>query len=174
MITPLDDLETSRGENMPAYSIISEEPIDGYDLFGQAEALAAGNDLLDRLASAAGVPPLMEFFTMEPEEVDALFDLLALDASSFDSDEDGVAEPTSAVNAEELSQSDEAPPVIWFDAETGLVTVRALLQALQDQADPESPDDPPQALLLTDLREFETILNLLAAKGVRWHLGVDF
>ena len=119
---------------MPAYSIISEEPVDGYDLFGQAEALAAGNDLLDRLASAAGVPPLMDFFTMEPEEVDALFDILALDPTSDDPTEDGASEPTLA---EDLPDSVEAPPVIWFDPEAGLVTVRALRHALQDQAEPE-------------------------------------
>ena len=158
---------------MPAYSIISEEPVDGYDLFGEAEALAAGNDLLDRLAGAAGVPTLMDFFTMEPAEVDALFDLLALDPTHPDSTEDGTLEQTAAV-AEDLADPVEAPPVIWFDPDAGLRTVRALRQALQDQAEPESADDPPHATLLADLREFETILNLLAAKGIRWHPGVDF
>ena len=157
---------------MPAYSIISEAPIDGYDLFGQAEALAAGNDLLDRLAAEAGVPPLMEFFTMEPEEVDALFDLLALDPeTAADPPEAAASEPTGAEPHDEAA---EPPPLIWFPADVGLVTVRALIAAVTALPDPESPADPSSAALLTDLGEFESILQLLEGKGIGWHLGIDF
>ena len=152
----------------PAYSIISERPIRGYDLFGNGEAVALASDLLDRLAEAAEVRPLLDFFSMDPDEVDALFEGLNLA---------GEPEPTGPADAgDEVPTLEEAPPEEWFDADDGLATVRALIQAVQDLPTPEPPDpfNPPPEAILTDLREFETILDYLAAEGVRWHLSVDF
>ena len=153
---------------MPAYSIISERPIDGFDLFGKGEAVALASDLLDQFAEDAGVRPLLDFFSMDPAEVDALFDGLNLEAAP---------ELTDAPTPDaEIPTLEEAPLEEWFDPHEGLTTIRALIQAIEDQPTPEVPDpfDPHPEAVLADLREFETILDHLADEGVRWHLSVNF
>jgi len=79
---------------MPAYSIISERPIDGFDLFGKGEAVALASDLLDQLAEDAGVRPLMDFFSMDPAEVASLFDGLNLEP---DPEGTGAIEPDAEI-----------------------------------------------------------------------------
>ena len=132
---------------MPAYSIVTERPIDGYDQFVRGEAVALASDLLDRLAAGAGVRPLLDFFSMDPGEVDALFDGLNLQLPEAGEgpgmDADGAADP-----ADTSPLLEETPPEEWFESREGLATIRALIQALQDQP--------------------------LHADGVRWHLSVDF
>ena len=159
-----------------AYSIVSERPIDGFDLFVNGHSVAGASDLLERLATDAGVSTLMDFFSMEEEEVNALFDLLALDPNAAEGQAE--AEPTQAPAStlEDVPTLDEAPPEIWFEAQAGLTTVRALIQAIQDQLEPELPDpyEPTPEAILADLKEFEAVLNHLADEGIRWHLAVDF
>ncbi len=153
---------------MPAYSIISERPIDGFDLFGKGEAVALASDLLDQFAEDAGVRPLLDFFSMDPAEVDALFDGLNLEAAP---------ELTDAPTPDaEIPTLEEAPPEEWFEPHEGITTIRALIRAVEDQPTPEVPDpfDPPSDAILANLREFEIVLNHLEAAGVRWHLSVDF
>lgn len=163
---------------MPAYSIISERPIDGYDLFGRAEAMAQANDLLDRLAAAAGVPTLMDFFSMDPAEVDALFDELGLAAEGeADPDPDPAAGgiPAGPDPDDGVPALEDAPPEQWFAAADGLATVRALIASVEAIPAPAEPDpfDPDPAAVLADLHQFAAILGHLDTAGIRWHLSVD-
>ena len=100
-----------------AYYIVSERPIEGFDQFVDGVALAHANDLLDRLAADAGVKPLIDFFSMDPEEVDSLFSELGLDAEPEAADG-----PTPGG---EVLTLEEAPPEVWFDALEGLTTIQA-------------------------------------------------
>ena len=172
-------------EMSAAYFIVSETPIEGFDLFVNGKALAHASDWLDQLAEGAGVRPLMDYFSMDPEEVDALFDGLNLEPGPANGSlppEDGAALATADLDDpdDDFDPSDPtlepAPPEEWFTAEEGLTTVRALIQAVQDA--PTSavvdPFDPTPDAILADLREFESVLDHLATAEIRWHLSVDF
>ena len=171
---------------MPAYSIISETPIDGYDLFGRGEAIAQANDFLDRLATDAGVRPLMDFFSMDPAEVDSLFGELGLDPSVEAATGDLKGDPDLGLDRDDLPAPvdglptfEDAPPEEWFTAEEGLTTVRALISAVAAQPTPDptqTPDsfDPTPDEILADLGEFVAVLDHLQTAGIRWHLAVDF
>ncbi len=162
-------MPSDKGDRMSAaYYIVIERPIEGFDLFVDGKALAHANDLLDRLAADAGVKPLIDFFSMDPEEVDSLFSELGLDAEGTATDE---AEPDA-----DVPKLEEAPPEVWFYASEGLTTIQALIQAVQGLPAPEAPDpyEPAPDAILADLNQFKAVLDHLAAEGVRWHLMVDF
>lgn len=62
----------------------------------------------------------------------------------------------------------ESPREVWFSAEDGLKTVRALMLAVGDR-------NIEHALaIIDDLREFMNVLHVAGQNGVRWHLAVDF
>ena len=127
-----------------ALFIVAERELPGADL--QVNGKALGRHTLDRLARRLGVRPLMEFFSISPEEA----------ASEYEGD---LGELPGNLPAEQ-----------WFPSEEGLATVRTMLAYLEVH-----PNEVPgaQAALMDDLRQFETVLSLLAAAGVRWHLAVD-
>lgn len=154
-----------------AYFIVSERPVDGYDLFGLdggGRALAHANDLLDRLAAGAGVRALMDFFSADPGELDGLLGLAGIDAGEVG---DGSADPDDG-----LPTLDGPPAEEWFAASDGLATVRALIDAVAALPPPAAVDpfEPSADAIAADLHGFESILDRLDAEGVRWHLSVDF
>ena len=158
-----------------AYSIVSERPIDGFDLFVRGEAVAGASDHLERLAAAAGVRTLMDFFSMEKAEVDALFELLSLDPNAAEGEEETQATEPPSPAGDEVPTLDEAPPEIWFEARDGLATVHALIEAISNQPTPEhDPYEPTPEAILDDLKKFAAVLDHLATEGIRWHLAVDF
>jgi len=128
-----------------AFFIVPEREVPGLETFVNGKALARAEDL-DQVAEAAGVRPLMDFFSEDPEEVWALL-----------SDE-GSEPPAEGFAPQE-----------WFPAEEGLATVRSLIAHLE--TDPSAA--PDAAALVEDLREFDRVLGGLAAESVRWHLAVD-
>jgi hypothetical protein len=129
-----------------ALFIVPEREIPGLDVFVNGKALGHSKEL-DRLAERAGVSPLMEFFSENPES-----------AAAFCEDAGGDP-PEEGFPAEE-----------WFPAEDGLTTVRGLLSYLE--ANPTEVRD--SSALIEDLKEFESVLSRLASEGVGWHLAVDF
>ena len=159
-----------------AYSIVSERPIDGFDLFVHGEAVAGASDRLERLAADAGVRTLMDFFSMEEAEVDALFDLLVLDPDAAEGEAELRSPEPPSSTEDEVPTLDETPPAVWFEARDGLVTVHALIEAIHNQPTPETPDsyEPTPEAILDDLKKFAAVLGHLADEGIRWHLAVDF
>jgi hypothetical protein len=134
-----------------ALFIVPEHEVEGLDTFVDGKALAHVKDL-DGLAHAAGVRPLMDFFS-ETEG-----DLLGVFGEEGD---DGELH---------LPEGMEVPETAWFDAATGLETVRGLLRYLAAH-----PDAIPRSRsVVEDLRGFEEVLSGLDKAGVRWHLSVDF
>lgn len=133
-----------------ALFIAPERDVAGLDTFVDGKALAHARDL-DGLARAAGVRPLMEFFSQSPD------DLLSFLGEEGD---DGELH---------LPEGFTAPPEEWFDAAAGLESVRGLLGHLA--AHPEGVRSLDR--VIEDLRQFEEVLAALAREGVRWHLGVD-
>lgn len=87
---------------MPALYIVTEKEIPGFDPYVNGKALSKASDELDLLALAANVRPLMNFFSISPDDAAAILD---------------------EAGDEELLITAEQ----WFSPEEGLVTVRALL-----------------------------------------------
>jgi hypothetical protein len=129
-----------------ALYIVPEREVEGLDTFVNGKALGH-SEHLEQLAERAGVRPLMEFFSQDPEDLAEFLDTEG-------------AEPTA----------DGLPAEQWFPAADGLVTVRGLLSYLSA----ESTAVPDATAIIGDLQEFESVLGRLAAEGVQWHLSVDF
>jgi len=121
----------------------------GYDIYVNGRALARHEDALEKLAVQIGVKPLIEFFSADEN-------LMALLVEG------------GAGDAELMKQ---LPPPQWFRGEDGLLTVRALIDALQDEPQVLGSEG---VLVLEELREYEVVLCKTAERGTRWHMAVSF
>ncbi len=131
-----------------AYYIVAEREVPGLDCFVNGKTLAHIPDrVLDRVSRQAGVRPLTEFLSSDPEE----------DAAFFE-DEDMDPPPGGF------------PPEQWFDAADGLRTVRGLLTRVADLA---AADRGYAEGVDEDLRQYLEVLVALERAGVRWHLAGD-
>jgi hypothetical protein len=129
---------------MGALYIVPERAVEGFEMMVNG---VGHSDQLDQLAGRAGVRPLMEFFSQDPEELAEFLEA------------EGVDLPAGAVPAEQ-----------WFPAEDGLMSVRGILAYLA--ANPNAT--PKDSAIIEDLSAFESVLVRLESGGVRWHLAVDF
>jgi hypothetical protein len=128
-----------------ALFIVPERDVEGFDVFVNGKALGRC-ERLDQLAELAGVRSLMEFFSQDPDELEAI---------------------AEAEGEETLP--DPLPAEQWFPAEDGLLSVRGMLACLE--ANPKVIPDGPA--IIEDLKEFESVLGNLVSEGIRWHLAVD-
>lgn len=120
------------------------------DLF-EHKAAAGSLKALDRLAADAGVPPLSQFVSEDPENVYDLVD-----------DED---------EAEQLLA--ELPPVKWSDPSEALATIAALVARLaKEKGDILGIKNAAKTTL--DLRDFETILNYAIKKKANFRFYKEF
>jgi hypothetical protein len=124
-----------------------EDP--GYDIYVNGRALAQHEDTLEKLAIKIGVKPLIEFFSADEN-------LMAL---------------LVEVGSQEAAMIKQLPPPQWFRGEDGLLTVRALIEALQDEPQVLGSEG---VLVLEELREYEVVLRKTAERGTRWHMAVSF
>jgi hypothetical protein len=131
-----------------AYFIVLQQEISGFDPFVNGKHLAAESDRLDQVAAELGVPPLMQFFSVSPEELGDVLESLDVD---------------DMPDAELAEES-------WFEAREGLATVRALLCYLRENIGAVGNS----AGVISDLEDFERVLSEAEERQVKWHLGVDF
>lgn len=129
--------------------IVVEGEDPGYDIFVNGRALARYENALERLALEIGVKPLIEFFSADQASMALLI-------------EEGAGNPDLMAHL---------PPPQWYRGEDGLRTVEALIDSLED--------DPHQlgsegTVVLSELREYETVLRKTANRGCRWHLAVSW
>lgn len=133
-----------------ALYIALEKEIADFDAFVNGKAVGrAEEEVLEKICVDLGVPPLMVFFSQDPDEL-----------ADFHDDELG----------EEAPEVDELPTEEWFDAAAGLVTVHALADHLE--ANPEAIDNA--TAIVEDLREYQQVLERLKKEKVRWHFAMDF
>jgi hypothetical protein len=129
--------------------IVVEGEDPGYNIYVNGRMLARHEDSLERLAQRLGVKPLLEFFSADVNSMSVLIE-------------------ESGGNADALPA---LMPPQWYPPDDGLRTVRALIEAL---------DDEPQQMgseggqILIELREYENVLAKTAQKGLRWHLAVSW
>ena len=129
--------------------IVVEGEDPGFDIFVNGRALARHEDAVERLALELGVRPLLEFFSADEHSMALLI-------------EEGAGNP-------DLLK--KLPPPQWYRGEDGLRTVEALVVALEE--------DPCQlgsegAMVLAELREYQTVLRKTEERGLRWHLAVSW
>jgi len=133
-------------QQMPSLYIMLERQIRNADIYVNGNFLSKNNDELERIAHRLGVEPLMGFFSTSSEQLLALAEQHDVNSNKF-----------KAAHQEK-----------WFTADEGLRTVNALLRELAtsklDHLD----------RIEAELREFEKLLEVAKANGVRWHLGVDY
>lgn len=113
------------------------------------ESLAASLEALDAVATRAGIKPLGDFLTAEPEDY----------AKAMESE----PELPKGIGGE------HPPGEEWFSAERGLETVAYLIGYVRDN--PRNLDD--HEIVIKDLLDFERLLSKAAELGIRWHLQVD-
>ena len=110
------------------------------------KALSREVESLDALASTLKVKPIMELYSINPEELtDFLGDM---------SPEEGLEVPD---NVKE----------VWFAATEGLTTVRALIKNLKS-AELKAPDR-----VETDLKNIEAVLLAAEKANVKFHFSID-
>ena len=129
--------------------IVVEGEDPGFDTFVNGRSLVRHEDALEKLALRQGVKPLIEFFSADENSMSLLI-------------EEGAGN-------QELIQ--RLPPPQWYSPDDGLITVQALVRALEDE---------PQQLgsegeqVLSELLEYRKVLEKTKSRDLRWHLAVSW
>ena len=127
-----------------ALYIVLDREVPGLDTFMNGKALAAAEEVVTARCEQLGVRDLWSFYSVDPLDVaDPLDDL----------DDFG-----------DLDGREPSTTEAWFPPTDGLATIRALREALRDQA---------RSAVLEDLGDMERILAEAERAGARWYLAVD-
>lgn len=129
--------------------IVVEGEDPGFDIFVNGHALARNEDALERLAESLQVKPLLHFFSADENSMCILL-------------EQGSGDPEWAHHL---------PQPQWFEPEDGLVSVRALIEFLTLTPVSFGSETLPA---LSELREYERVLQKAAKYKLRWHLAVSW
>jgi hypothetical protein len=129
--------------------IVVEGEDPGFDIFVNGQALARNEDALERLAESLGVTPLLQFFSADENSMCLLL-------------EQGAGDPAWARHL---------PEPQWFEPKDGLVTIKALTEFLSSTPVSFGSETLP---VLSELREYERVLQKAAKYKVRWHLAVSW
>jgi hypothetical protein len=129
--------------------IVVEGDDPGFDIFVNGRALARNEDALEKLSLSLGVRPLIEFFSADENSMSLLI-------------EEG------AGNQELLHR---LPPPQWYSATDGLMTVAALVGALQHEPQQLGSDGEQ---VLAELLEYKSVLEKTRQRELRWHLAVSW
>lgn len=129
--------------------IVVEGEDPGFDIFVNGHALARNEDALERLAESLQVKPLLHFFSADENSMCILL-------------EQGSGDPEWAHHL---------PQPQWFEPEDGLVTVRALIEFLTLTPVSFGSETLPA---LSELREYERVLQKAVKYKLRWHLAVSW
>jgi hypothetical protein len=129
--------------------IVVEGEDPGYDIYVNGRALARQEAAVERLAHTLSVRPLLEFFSADENSMALLI-------------EEGAGNP-------ELLH--RLPPPQWYRPEDGLQTVSALIAALEQEPRRLGNES---AAVLSELMEYERVLQKTAERGLRWHLAFSW
>jgi hypothetical protein len=130
-----------------ALFIILEKEIPEFDSFVNGKALCNAEPDLAKIATDAGLQPLMNFFAVEPSMMEEFFGEEEFENHNF-----------------------PALEVKWYEASEGLVTINGLLNYLK-----HNPNALPKAdKVIDDLEDFVRVLKKAEQHQVRWYLSGDF
>jgi len=128
--------------------IVVEGEDPGFDIFVNGRALARNEDAVEKLSLRVGVRPLIEFFSADENSMSLLI-------------EEGAGN-------RELMQ--RLPPPQWYSPSEGLVTVEALINALEDEPLQLGSEGEQ---ILAELVEYRRVLRKTHDRQLRWHLAVS-
>jgi hypothetical protein len=131
---------------MPSYYIVLGKDIPNFDVYVNGNSLASDSDSLEKLAKKIGVTTFLSFFSVSPEEVNSLL-------------EEGQTVESLGI---------KVPAKKWFSAKDGLNTVKELINNLDEL------ETTKREQILSNLKEFERVLEAANQAGVRWHLAIDY
>jgi hypothetical protein len=129
--------------------IVVEGEDPGFDTYVNGRALARNEDAVERLALRLGVKPLIEFFSADENSMSLLI-------------EEG------AGNRELMHK---LPPPQWYSAADGLITVEALVAALEHEPQQFGSEGEQ---VLGELLEYQRVLSKARDRQMRWHLAVSW
>ncbi len=129
--------------------IVVEGEDPGYCIYVNGQMLARHESAVEKLALELGVKPLLEFFSADENSMALLI-------------QEGAGDPTLL---------HRLPPPQWYRAEDGLRTLEALIAALESGPEQLGREGPE---VLSELREYQTVLRKSAQRGHRWHLAVSW
>jgi hypothetical protein len=129
--------------------IVVEGEDPGFDIFVNGRALARNEDAVEKLSLRLGVRPLIEFFSADENSMSLLI-------------EEGAGN-------RELMQ--RLPPPQWYSPGEGLVTVEALITALEDEPLQLGSEGEQ---ILAELMEYRRVLRKTHERQLRWHLAVSW
>jgi hypothetical protein len=129
--------------------IVVEGEDPGFDIFVNGNALARNEDSLERLAEFLHVTPLLQFFSADENSMCLLL-------------EQGTGDPEWVRHL---------PQPQWFAAADGLASVRALIGFLVSTPVSFGSETLP---VLSELREYERVLQKVEKYKLRWHLAVSW
>jgi hypothetical protein len=129
--------------------IVVEGEDPGFDIFVNGRALARNEDAVEKLSLRVGVRPLIEFFSADENSMSLLI-------------EEGAGN-------RELMQ--RLPPPQWYSPSEGLVTVEALINALEDEPLQLGSEGEQ---ILAELVEYRRVLRKTHDRQLRWHLAVSW
>ena len=125
--------------------IVLEKDIQGLDPVVDGKSLSKHQKKLDVICKKLEMSPLMEFFSVSPEELGDFMEGEGLDSGDFD-----------------------LPETKWFAAEDGLNTICKLLEYGQS-----NPSEICESVV-QDLKECKRVLSFAKDNNIPWHLEVDF
>ena len=129
--------------------IVVEGEDPGYNIFVNGRTLARYEGAVESLAHSLGVRPLLDFFSADQNSMALLI-------------EEGAGNP-------ELIR--RLPPPQWYAAGDGLSTVKALVATLRNDPQQLGTEGPQ---VLSELEEYERVLEKTMRAGLRWHLAVSW
>lgn len=129
--------------------IVVEGEDPGFDIYVNGRALARQEAGVERLAHTLGVRPLLDFFSADENSMALLI-------------EEGAGNPDLL---------HRLPPPQWFRPEDGLLTVKGLIDALEQEPRRLGKES---ASVLSELKEYERVLTKTADRGLRWHLAFSW
>lgn len=140
--------------------IVLEQDLAGVDTVFSSELLYMAINHLQSLFSRFKIRDFWSFYSADPEKM----------AEFFDEKEELWEKGEESPTADELWSEE------WFSPTEGLVTVRALIEAINNNPDVfrNRPNLNIAEIITAALRNMERTLSTAEAHGVHWHLEVDF
>jgi hypothetical protein len=129
--------------------IVVEGEDPGYNIYVNGRTLARYEGAVESLAISLGVKPLLEFFSADQNSMALLI-------------EEGGGNPGIL---------QQLPPPQWYAPADGLDTVYALIEALEEDPHQLGTEGPE---VLTELREYATVLEKTSERNLRWHIAVSW
>ena len=129
--------------------IVVEGEDPGFDIYVNGRALARQEAGIERLAHTLRVRPLLDFFSADENSMALLI-------------EEGAGNPDLL---------HRLPPPQWYQPEEGLTTVRALIEALEQEPRRIGKES---AAVLSELMEYQRVLTKTGERNLRWHLAFSW